>query len=91
MNLFKRSVVSEILNHFSVVLSTLIVVWLSVILVRLIGEAAAGRIGADVVVGLAAFTTIAAMPTVSWYAGRLLDDAAVQQGLTHTSTMLLES
>lgn len=64
MNLFKRSVVSEILNHFSVVLSTLIVVWLSVILVRLIGEAAAGRIGADVVVGLAAFTTIAAMPTI---------------------------
>ena len=64
MNLFKRSVVSEILNHFSVVLSTLIVVWLSVILVRLIGEAAAGRIGADVVVGLATFTTIAAMPTI---------------------------
>lgn len=64
MNLFKRSVISEILNHFSVVVSTLIVVWLSVILVRLIGEAAAGRIGADVVVGLAAFTTIAALPTI---------------------------
>ena len=48
MSLFKRSVVSEIANHFSVVLSTLIVVWLSVVLVRLLGEAAAGRIGADV-------------------------------------------
>jgi len=64
MSLFKRSVVSEITNHFSVVLSTLIVVWLSVILVRLLGEAAAGRIGADVVVGLAAFTTIAALPII---------------------------
>ncbi|MDP4910221.1 MAG: LPS export ABC transporter permease LptF [Burkholderiaceae bacterium] len=64
MSLFKRSVVSEIINHFSVVLSTLIVVWLSVILVRLLGEAAAGRIGADVVIGLAAFTTIAALPII---------------------------
>jgi len=64
MSLFKRSVVSEITNHFSVVLSTLIVVWLSVVLVRLLGEAAAGRIGADVVVGLATFTTIAALPII---------------------------
>lgn len=38
-------------------------VWLSVVLVRLLGEAH-GRIGADVVVGLAAFTTIAALPTI---------------------------
>ena len=64
MSLFKRSVVSEITNHLSVVLSTLIVVWLSVVLVRLLGEAAAGRIGADVVIGLAAFTTIAALPII---------------------------
>ncbi len=64
MSLFKRSVVSEIANHTSVVFSTLIVVWLSVVLVRLLGEAAAGRIGADVVVGLATFTTIAALPTI---------------------------
>jgi lipopolysaccharide export system permease protein len=64
MSLFKRSVVSEITNHTSVVLSTLIVIWLSVVLVRLLGEAAAGRIGADVVVGLAAFTTIAALPII---------------------------
>ena len=74
MSLFKRSVVSEIANHFSVVLSTLIVVWLSVVLVRLLGEAAAGRIGADVVVGLATFTLIAALPiilTVSIFIGVL--------------------
>ena len=64
MSLFKRSVVSEISNHSGVVFSTLIVVWLSVVLVRLLGEAAAGRIGADVVIGLAAFTTIAALPTI---------------------------
>lgn len=64
MSLFKRSVVSEATSHASVVFSTLLVVWLSVVLVRLLGEAAAGRIGADVVVGLAAFTTIAALPTV---------------------------
>ncbi len=74
MSLFKRSVVSEIFNHSSVVLSTLIVVWLSVILVRLLGEAAAGRIGSDVVIGLATFTTIAALPiilTVSLFIGVL--------------------
>jgi len=65
MSLFKRSVVSEATSHASVVFSTLLVVWLSVVLVRLLGEAAAGRIGADVVVGLAAFTTIAALPTVT--------------------------
>lgn len=64
MSLFKRAVVSEATSHASVVFSTLLVVWLSVVLVRLLGEAAAGRIGADVVVGLAAFTTIAALPTV---------------------------
>lgn len=64
MSLFKRSVVSEISNHAGVVFSTLIVVWLSVVLVRLLGEAAAGRIGPDVVVGLATFTTIAALPTI---------------------------
>lgn len=64
MSLFKRSVVAEATSHASVVFSTLLVVWLSVVLVRLLGEAAAGRIGADVVVGLAAFTTIAALPTV---------------------------
>lgn len=64
MSLFKRSVVSEISNHAGVVFSTLVVVWLSIILVRLLGEAAAGRIGADVVIGLGTFTTIAALPTI---------------------------
>ena len=64
MSLFKRSVVSEVTNHTSVVLSTLIVIWLSVVLVKLLGEAAAGRIGADVVIGLAALTTIAALPII---------------------------
>lgn len=64
MSLFKRAVVSEIASNASVVFSTLIVIWLSIVLVRLLGEAAAGRIGADVVAGLAALTTIAALPTV---------------------------
>ena len=64
MSLFKRSVVSEISNHAGVVFSTLVVVWLSIILVRLLGEAAAGHIGADVVIGLGTFTTIAALPTI---------------------------
>lgn len=64
MSLFKRSVVSEILSHAGVVLSTLLVVWLSVLLVRLLGEAANGSIGADVVVGLAAFSSITALPVI---------------------------
>lgn len=64
MSLFKRAAVSEVSSNASVVLSTLVVVWLSVVLVRLIGQAARGHIGADVVVGLAALTTIAALPTI---------------------------
>jgi lipopolysaccharide export system permease protein len=64
MYLFKRSVVSEITTHAGVVFSTLLVVWLSVLLVRLLGEAAGGAIGADVVLGLATFSTITALPTI---------------------------
>lgn len=64
MSLFKRSVVSEITSHAGVVFSTLVVVWLSVLLVRLLGEAAGGTIGPDVVFGLAAFSTITALPTI---------------------------
>ncbi|NYT62199.1 LPS export ABC transporter permease LptF [Alcaligenaceae bacterium] len=64
MSLFKRSVVSEILSHAGVVFSTLLVVWLSVLLVRLLGEAANGAIGADVVFGLATFSSITALPVI---------------------------
>lgn len=64
MSLFKRSVVGEITSHAGVVFSTLVVVWLSVLLVRLLGDAAGGSIGADVVLGLAAFSTITALPTI---------------------------
>ena len=64
MSLFKRSVVNEISSHAGVVFSTLIVVWLSVLLVRLLGEAAGGSIGADVVLGLASLSTITALPII---------------------------
>jgi lipopolysaccharide export system permease protein len=64
MSLFKRSVVSEISSNAGVVFSTLVVVWLSVLLVRLLGEAASGSIGADVVFFLAAFSTITALPII---------------------------
>lgn len=64
MSLFKRSVFSEITSHAGVVFSTLLVVWLSVLLVRLLGEAAAGDIGANVVFGLAAFSSITALPII---------------------------
>lgn len=64
MSLFQRSVTSELASNAGVVFSTLVVVWLSVLLVRLLGDAAAGSIGADVVLGLATFSTITALPTV---------------------------
>ncbi|MPS29129.1 LPS export ABC transporter permease LptF [Pigmentiphaga sp.] len=64
MSLFQRSVKDELTSHASVVFSTLVVVWISVLLVRLLGEAAAGRIGADVVTGIAAFSSINALPTI---------------------------
>lgn len=52
------------MSHAGVVVSTLLVVWLSVLLVRLLGEAANGSIGADVVVGLATFSSITALPVI---------------------------
>ncbi|NOL49810.1 LPS export ABC transporter permease LptF [Pelistega europaea] len=64
MSLFKRSVIAEILSHAGVVFSTLIVVWLSVLLVRLLGQAAAGSIGADVVLAISAFSSITALPII---------------------------
>lgn len=64
MSLFKRSVVSEIMSHAGVVFSTLLVVWLSVLLVRLLGDAANGAIGGDVVLGLATFSSITALPVI---------------------------
>jgi len=64
MSLFKRSVVAEILGHVGIVVSTLLIVWLSVLLVRLLGDAAEGTIGADVVLGLAAFSSITALPVI---------------------------
>lgn len=64
MSLFKRTVISEILSHAGVVLSTLLIVWLSVLLVRLLGEAAGGSIGAEVVLSLAVFSSITALPVI---------------------------
>ncbi|GAA4323065.1 LPS export ABC transporter permease LptF [Pigmentiphaga soli] len=64
MSLFQRSVKDEMVSHASVVFSTLLVVWLSVLLIRLLGDAAAGRIGADVVLGIATFSSINAVPTI---------------------------
>jgi len=64
MSLFKRSVVAEITSHAGVVFSTLVIVWLSVILIRLLGEAAGGAIGADIVLGLAIFSSITALPVI---------------------------
>src|SRR5690606_33594965 len=56
--------VSEIMSHAGVVFSTLLIVWLSVLLVRLLGDAASGSIGADVVFGLATFSSITALPVI---------------------------
>lgn len=64
MSLFKRAVFSEISSHAGIVLSTLLVVWLSVLIVRLLGEAAAGDIGANVVLGMAAFSSVTALPVI---------------------------
>lgn len=64
MFLFKRSVFSEITSNAGIVFSTLLIIWLSVLLVRLLGEAANGDIGANVVLGLAAFSSITALPVI---------------------------
>ena len=64
MSLFKRTVISEVLSHTGVVLSTLLIVWLSVLLVRLLGEAAGGSVGAEVVFSLAVFSSITAIPVI---------------------------
>lgn len=64
MFLFKRSVVSEILSNAGVVFSTLLIVWLSVLLARLLAQAATGAIGADLVLGISAFSSITALPII---------------------------
>lgn len=64
MSLFKRSVISEIISHTGVVFSTLIIVWLSILLVRLLNDAVQGVIGADIVIGIAALSTITALPII---------------------------
>lgn len=64
MSIFKRAVFSEISSHAGIVFSTLLVVWLSVLIVRLLGEAAAGDIGANVVLGMAAFSSVTALPVI---------------------------
>jgi len=64
MSLFKRAVAAEIVSHGGVVFSTLVIVWLSVLLIRLLGDAASGLIGADVVLGLAAFSSMTALPVI---------------------------
>lgn len=45
-------------------MSTLMIVWLSVLMVRLLGRAAEGEIGTDLVLGIAAFSSITALPTI---------------------------
>lgn len=45
-------------------MSTLMVVWLSVLLVRLLGKAAEGSIGSDLVLAIAAFSSVTALPTI---------------------------
>lgn len=64
MSLFKRAAVSEILSHMGVIFSTLIIIWLSVLLVRLVGDAANGSIGAEVVLGMALFSIVTALPVI---------------------------
>ncbi len=64
MSLFKRAVFSEITSHAGIVFSTLLIVWLSVLIVRLLGDAASGDIGANVVLGLAVFSSITALPVI---------------------------
>jgi len=64
VSLFKRSVITEIASHGGVVFSTLVIVWLGVLLVRLLGQASSGSIGADVVFSLAAFACITALPVI---------------------------
>src|SRR5690625_5135148 len=64
MSLFRRSVVSEILSHGGVVLSTLINDWLSVLLVSLIGDDASGQIGVEVDLWLDVVSSITALPVI---------------------------
>src|SRR5699024_299167 len=64
MSLFSRSVISEILRYGGVVMSNLIIIWLCVLIVCLLGDAASGQIGAEVVLGLAFFSSVTALPVI---------------------------
>ena len=61
---FRRAVRQELLSHTALVFSSLLVIWTSILLVRLLGDAAGDRIGADAVFGLVGFSTVNALPTI---------------------------
>lgn len=62
--LFERAVRREIWHHASLVFASILTIWISVLLVRTLGDAASGQVGATAVLGLVAISTLNAMPTV---------------------------
>jgi lipopolysaccharide export system permease protein len=64
VTIFPLMVRRELVGHASVVFSSLLVIWVSILLVRLLGDAAGDRIGADAVLGMVGFSTLNALPTI---------------------------
>lgn len=62
--LFDRALRREILSHSSLVFASIITIWISVLLVRTLGDAASGQVGAEAVLGLVAVSTLNALPTI---------------------------
>lgn len=64
MSLFRRSITLEISSQTGIVFCTLFIIWLSILLVRVLGQAAEGLIGADIVLAVSALATINSIPTL---------------------------
>ena len=62
--IFDQSLRRELTSMASSVFAVLCVTWMTIILVRTLGDAAGGRIGSDAVLGIIAFATIKSLPII---------------------------
>ncbi|UOF93888.1 MAG: LPS export ABC transporter permease LptF [Bordetella sp.] len=64
MLIFKRSIIAEIISYTGITLFTLIIIWLSILLMRLLGEVSKGNIEIEILAILVNFSIITALPII---------------------------
>ncbi len=64
MSIFKRSIIREILGYFGISFSLFVIIWINMLLTRLVGEIAIGKLNFNILPILANFSTITALPII---------------------------